>query len=492
MANQAGGNHRDTKRPAPDFRQNSTRSNHELQQRIRNTITNRVHELRSEGVTAQDIIDRDLGLEDHSTLSSTHFVSANHISDWVHRATPPAWLWQDLSRALWGDPLEFYRRIGIMPSEGDLVDQTDALIHEVLSLQHRLTQLRKWHNLHVAEHEASPSIATGAIVSRLCQLEQGEWQVAVTPGYEGPPGYLMHVTDRLDFRKTDRTPVPHDSDSLSIQLERLLADEFGTFDVVASPNTPGRWVDREDTSKNDDVVRYSVDHIQRQTTPHAPTPYTNLRSVSVVSGWLGLWAQDTAAVLARLLGFGFTSTRALGKTGFGFGTVDRRREQAVQVHHQLMTQPWRRYVWGHAVESDHPLDLLPDVSPAPPDHLTVLLLPYPSDSYTEEKQVRIRSRCEALRAHALLLQSKGMRILIEETELTPNPRDLQGRKARRSDLWQRTFVLAHDLMSRMLEVGVLDSADIAFARDQLRARSTMPGSINYQILEWGAKNTILD
>lgn len=440
---------------------------------------------RATGMTGRQVVDRI-----NDVLGYDSEAEPGHVSDWRNkRQLPPRRLWQALSTALWDDPTMIAQLAGVIPQEAEVMAET-------LALHHSLARLRAQHADLAEEVAASPSRATARLVEAVGRADlQGKWRVAVSPAFEGPAGYMMHVADRIDFRRADGTiPVKED-------LETDLAEEFGLLNVQPSRFTPGRWAPpprsveahpnataeeaAEAASKEentDPYLRYSIGFTARSFPPPLALPYRNVRSISVVSAEAILWPADVGAMLARLLGFGFTSTESIARTNYGFGYRERMTEQRTLVHRQLLAQPWRRYVWSHfsaRPSQAEVADLLPMPDQVPPDHLLVLLQP-PSHEITAEESEEGFYEQLANRVRGIL-GNQGL-VLTHRLPVVDR-RPGQGREAK----WERTFKAAFALRKNLYAEGILNDSEYQFARTQLATRRVH--NVSSALANWDADNS---
>ncbi|MFD6218910.1 hypothetical protein, partial [Nocardia salmonicida] len=124
--------------------------------------------------------------------------------------------------------LKFARALGLVSDTDDSVAEIGLAIHE---LQARMLRL------HASIAGATttsgiPAIVQRAIDKNLESQATGKgtrWAIAVWPAIEGPePGPHLYVGDRVDFAKTDRTPV----------TEKEVGNDFG--DLLGGAALPVR------------------------------------------------------------------------------------------------------------------------------------------------------------------------------------------------------------------------------------------------------------
>lgn len=404
-------------------------------------------DVRTGGMSAKQVIER---INDQLGYDSE--VDPKHVTDWRRgRSLVPLRLWQVLGIVLWGDPTRIARLARAFPDEAENLAET-------LALHHSLDRLRHQHADLAEEVAASPSQATARLVEAIGRAElQGKWRMAVSPAFEGPAGYTMHVADRIDFCRANGT-IPKKED-----LERDLQEEFGILNVQPSPSTPGRWASPSEDMDADPYLRYSIGFTARSFPPPIALPYKNVRSISVVSAEAILWPTDVGAMLARLLGFGFTSTESIARSNYGFGYREQMTEQTTLVHRQLLAQPWRRYVWSHSTArppNAEVADLLPMPDQVPPGHLLILLKPteIPPDGTEEGFYGQLDNRVNAIRGNDGMAMTFHLPVLDRTAG------------AQREEKWTRTFKAAFALRKSLYVHGILNDRDYEFARTQLAAR----------------------
>lgn len=417
-------------------------------------------------------------------------VDPKHVTDWRRgRSFVPIRLWQVLGIVLWDNPTRIAQLAGVLPNETENLSET-------LTLHHSLARLRAQHANLAGEVAASPSRATARLVEALGRANlQGKWWVAVSPAFEGPAGYKMHVADRIDFRRADGN-IPKKED-----LETDLQEEFGLLNVQPSRFTPGRWAPpapyieahpnataeeaaeaATKTKNTDPYLRYSIGFTASSFPPPIALPYRNFRSISVVTAEAILWPNDVGAMLARLLGFGFTSTESIARTNYGFGYREQMTEQTTLVHRQLLAQPWRRYVWSHSSAKPPQVevaDLLPMPDQVPPGHLIILLLPVDPENLSDGREDGFYGQ---LLNRVRAIHGNDSRVLIRRMTVVDR-RPGHGREAK----WDRTFRTAFALRRDLHQAGILTDADYQFARTQLAARRTH--NVSSALASWDSKNS---
>ncbi|WP_132064286.1 hypothetical protein [Dietzia maris] len=398
------------------------------------------------GPTPSELIERI-----NEFLGEDSGATERNVSDWRRRASdprsirsfPPYRLWAAIGYVLWGDPTRIAQLAGAIPD----VDET---VKDILAVQHSITRLRAAHAKLVDAAESSPSAATAQIVEAIGRpTMQGKWRVAVSPVVEGPPGYAMRVSDRLDFALADGgTPK-------AAELEKDLAELFATHNVQVSKTIANRWVSPHEGGTVDKYLRYSIGFTTNDFPPPAAAPYLHINSIAVVTATSELWTYTVGAMLARVLGLGFTTSRGLAKNTFGFAKRKHMLDRLEIVHRQLLAQPWRKYVWSHlAAAPDERMLPTPDSTPL--NHVSVVLTPVGGAG----------SDYETLRKRAELLRAAGQRV-IEVPMQVIDPKTDPARTAR----WELVFKTVFEIRRRLVDEGIISSVEATFSQRQLSARA---------------------
>jgi hypothetical protein len=239
-----------------------------------------------------------------------------------------------LSVAIGKDPSYLARELGMVPNvEENLVRQRIEAARRLGELEDEVQRLER--SLH---RESSEGIT--AIVAR---AHETGWAVAVWPSIEGPEDCRLHVSDRLDFTRSDgTTPNPED-------LDRDLGDVLRNANAIQGRALP-RW--QMSPRKG---LSWTIQEMLDYRAPVVHTPHPNARSVCVVAHSVTSWASDTASHIALLLGYGLDSTRELNqKINGGARTLlegSRTGEDVAaaraEIHNNLLQEPRPRYVWYH-------------------------------------------------------------------------------------------------------------------------------------------------
>lgn len=239
-----------------------------------------------------------------------------------------------LSQAIGKRPSYLAELLGAVPDTGHMLEEHvealrrfESLTKDIASMERRL-------------QENSDSQMT-KIVS--AALATGHWAVAVWPASEGPDDCKVHVSDRLDFRRTDG------GEESAAALQRDLGGLIPSAAILKTPPGP-RWSETPIPG-----LALSLQPKLDFRSPGVPFPHPLMRSVAVVSHTVQSWASDVASILATFLGYGLESTRDLkvrihggprhpGADKSGGEEVSRLR---AEIHENFLHTPPRRYVWYH-------------------------------------------------------------------------------------------------------------------------------------------------
>ncbi|WP_420879082.1 hypothetical protein [Rhodococcus sp. (in: high G+C Gram-positive bacteria)] len=408
-------------------------------------------------------------------------VSAKQVRDWRRRHSRPLLsqlpeLSDSWARGQGGpsDPLFFARMVGAVPDSG---------VGDEIWLQGRVAELRReLHEVESIVREADTSEATGRIVA--AATASREWAVAVQPAVEGPDGVSMHVADLLDFRRVDAAIRLSDSADKRLErqaLERTLHAAMSRYSVLYAPTLPSQWSSSADTTSEDPMrLRYSVRHSVAQRSPVQLWEKAGIHSVAVVSLTLGPWTADVAALVARLLGYGFNSTTVLAQAHRPNGAIPTEEEAAdyrSRVHRELIARPWHRYVWAHACDRTEPGLFLPKG-----DSDTCFVWLRESDELLRnlagDNEGRYLSWVHAQRDISTQVESfNGASINVLPCESRG-----EGADRRRTPRWDRTFNLAAEIVERL--VGEHRVRDVLGANIRELGTDAQPGEINRGVVEW--------
>ena len=245
-----------------------------------------------------------------------------------------------------GDPTHLARIMGIVPDESDVTERIARLYVELMRLDEQVRRRRE-------VLRTTPGESAAALVS--AATKTGRWAVGVWPAFEGPAGCKIHVSDRIDFRRTDGGQVSQ---------ETLLADLGEHLDEVnavrnAKPALP-RYEAAVALGEQRDVEHWSTYRFLADRPPSRNAVRMNVSAVTVIASSVLAWSADTAAVLSCLLGFGLISTRSLavavrrGPRGDAEALKLRSR-----FHRDLLSNPPDEHVWHHFGHFEEVAELVP-------------------------------------------------------------------------------------------------------------------------------------
>lgn len=403
-------------------------------------------------------------------------VTPAQVRDWRRRHTRPSLSdLPELSYHWEGDQLFFARLLGAVPSEGlgaELYAQKRILelTHEVQALEGQV-------------RAADTTAATGRIVA--AATSTGRWAVAAHPAIEGPTGVPIHVADRLTFRHVG--PRVLDGETLRDALEEDLADAFHQNHVVFAPYAKTVWQQGLDHAP----LSYSVAHTVSPFGPSRMWSHAGVESISVVSTTLGTWVFDVAAIVARMIGYGFVNTRGLSQWR---RPSSRQTTQAdlwgyrTEAHQDLLARPWPRYVWAHVGEWNQPAGDRFLSRDAVPPHVTLIWLRESDsliDGLARGAEASGVAPAKDYRA-SLLARHQEMEAAIEggqaihtiECETAE-----AGEDGLRTPRWDRTFAIAAQIVTQLLAAGSVDPSALTRSLQKL-AGPPSADPINGAVVEW--------
>lgn len=404
--------------------------------------------------------------------------TARDVSNWRRcHSRPMLSQLPALSEQWAGDPYFFARLIGAIPRHG---------LGEELDLQRRITALRtELHSLEATVRSTDSTQAVGRIVAETLQTER--WAVAVYPAIEGPTGIPVRVADRLDFRRVDG------ADARRTHLEADLGEVFRQVNLLWAPTAEPRWStsDRDQTGQ---ILGYSFTHTTPLFSPTRLVESPKAKAIAVTSLTLSTWPFDVAALVARMLGYGFASTRALtrGQPGVGVPSPadDSASQRRTAVHRHLLREPWQTYVWGHYTGRSDPGDFLPDATRLPNGIITVWL--------RETEELLTERFSDPARVEQLLLHQRRLADQVAELhrrghvvfELPCGPANT-GDDPHRHALWDRTFDLAAQIVDRLLNCGAVLPTPLAHSLTALHD-NVHHNAVNQALYTWLQRSGWLD
>lgn len=436
-----------------------------------------------------------------SAAFGRRLVSTQRIRDWRRAHGRPqlaelprlstAWTTSDFHNGD-VDELFFARMVGAVP-DSDSAAQETWLRRRVFELRQELRDLE------MTVRNSDTTESTGAIVAAATATAQ--WAVAVSPSIEGPTDLPFHVADVLDFTSLG-------SNGARLTLEGTLNKTFVRYGVTHTPSAPSSWpVDRKKPPRPVERHRYSVRHTLAERSPDRSWPHERVPSVAVVHLTNGSWGGDVAAVLARMLGYGFFTVpkHAHGYLPKGrFPTPAQRYQREGDLHSEYLTHPWPRYVWSHrgvllhAAKTDWgPLGIdtssgrfLPrsgkQLDRDGPLHVVWLqetqeLLDGLAEGFSLEfaQRVQLKAAQEQIqRQEAALQADHGVRIHIIECDTVEVATD--GSRAPR---WDRTFRLAHEAADQVLGGDGMAWTSLMDRADEIASKHS-PDPLEQCLVDW--------
>lgn len=228
------------------------------------------------------------------------------IKRWRHSTSPPLQALKVIARILGmsGDPS------GHAPYDPTYLPRTMGILDaapehsELIEAAYRLQSIRA----KIADAQSALATATAdeGVVNIVRNAMASGLGAAVLPIVEGPRGYPMHVSDRIDLRDplADR-PAPEVSEHPS--LADALQDAF----AVVSRRVPRFCCASEVTTNG--MSPWAVQYVGRPRTGAVHREHLGLPALAITSVTTTPWPDDIAALVAMVLGYGFTTTRELAR-----------------------------------------------------------------------------------------------------------------------------------------------------------------------------------
>jgi hypothetical protein len=279
-----------------------------------------------QGLTAARVAYR-MNLEAEAEISDIH------VRDWRRgKSRPRLNMLPALSRAVGKEPWFFGAVLGAVSGPDEQPPKFIEVVRENLRLlaDNKALQGRR-----------SPESGVTAVVE--AAIKSG-WAVAVWPAVEGPADNGVRVAYRLRLHPVPagaKTPRPEAADFKNVDsaLAAAGAIRLGAWAGTYWPPPDKRNVKADQTWS---ILRLGSQH------PPAASQLASPRSIGFVSLSKRAWPADVAALVARALGYGLTSSRDLARLGHedegDTATKTARRDIAFQ---QLLRYPPDGYVWYH-------------------------------------------------------------------------------------------------------------------------------------------------
>lgn len=229
------------------------------------------------------------------------------IKRWRHSTSPPLMTLKVIGRILGMssdptgraiyDPTHLPRVMGILdpaPENPELIEaayRLQTVRAKIAEAQSTLTA--------ITADEGAVNVVRTATASGL--------GAAVLPVFEGPRGYPMHVSDRIDLRaqgaeatapQPNQYPLVHDAlhDAFAVRSRR--APRFADTSLQPNPDAYAAW---------------AVQHVGCPRTSEVHRPHAGLPAIAITSVTTTPWPDEVGDLIAMVLGYGFTTTRELAR-----------------------------------------------------------------------------------------------------------------------------------------------------------------------------------
>jgi predicted transcriptional regulator len=232
-----------------------------------------------------------------------------------------------------GNPTRLAQLMGMVPDDDDVLATLTSGYMESMRLDELIEKRREL--LRSTPSDSAPSIVAAA-------TRTGRWAVGVWPAFEGPPGCKLHVSDRLDFHRTDGGEATEAA--LRSDLGPYL-DEFNAVRTTPPPHPrfDGRSPGQPDTAEHWSTYRFLADR-----PPTRDVIDSDVTSIAVVASSVHAWTADCAAILSRILGYGLVSTRSLAAQARQGPRADEGAlALRLRFHRRLLAVPPQHSVWHH-------------------------------------------------------------------------------------------------------------------------------------------------
>lgn len=286
--------------------------------------------------------------ESAPTLAAAIGESATTVRQWRRRTGPQRPAFEQLpliGRALLMsdkpedgvyDPTYLPRKMGMIPD-----DSANVLVQRALLLAKSRSRL----DALVSRAREMTEGRLGALVNAIAASE--EWAVAVWPAVEHfttkrrgrVSEYRLYVADRLDIRRVDGRVIDEED------VWRRFSDELDFAGAFHTSATNPRWplVEGQEASRDTWAIRHvGAPHASRIAFAYPGLPHLTVTSLSLHS-----WANDVAAHLARLIGYGLDSTRDLALSVYGHVPISPYGDERALFQRALLADPRPKRVWSH-------------------------------------------------------------------------------------------------------------------------------------------------
>lgn len=229
------------------------------------------------------------------------------IKRWRHSTSPPLMSLKVIARILGMsddptgrapyDPTHLPRVMGILDAAPENAELIEAA-YRLQTVRAKIAEAQSTLTAMTAD-EGAVNVVRAATASGL--------GAAVLPVFEGPRGYPMHVSDRIDLRaqgaqatapQPSQYPLVHDA----------LHDAF----AVRSRRAP-RFADTSLQPDAEAYAAWAVQHVGCPRTSAVHRPHVGLPAIAITSVTTTPWPDDVGDITAMVLGYGFTTTRELAR-----------------------------------------------------------------------------------------------------------------------------------------------------------------------------------
>lgn len=229
------------------------------------------------------------------------------IKRWRHSTSPPLMTLKVIGRilAMSADPA------GRAPYDPTYLPRTMGILDEapenteLIEAAYRLQTIRA----RIADAQSTLVSVTSdeGVINIVRAATRSGLGAAVLPVHEGPHGYPMHVSDRIDLRHPmtgSAAPDPAD--------HPFVADALHDAFAVVSRRTP-RFCGQPDPSVAAGQSSWAVQYLARPRSSIVHRAHVPLPAIAITSVTTTAWPDDIGDLVALVLGYGFTTTRELAR-----------------------------------------------------------------------------------------------------------------------------------------------------------------------------------
>jgi hypothetical protein len=229
------------------------------------------------------------------------------------------------------DPLFLPRQMGILP---------DAVSTEVFDAEFRLQKLK----LKIMDAQASAAELgrhNGALEIAKAAMSSGKWAVSIWPALEGPRDHLMHVADRVTIIRTNPTLRGE------LRWQELWADPKMKFAIRSAEAVQSGRLERFLPRQEHSASHWSISHIGSPSSPIVTKPHLGLGSVGFASLTSLSGVNDVASIVAKVIGYGLSTTRSLAAATTGMGQPVHALIHRQTAHSNFISRPPKKRCWSH-------------------------------------------------------------------------------------------------------------------------------------------------